>query len=207
MAFFMIDSLVEALKLLQHEAMEGNDVASLLEKYQSLEDADYKLFEDSFEAYKTLPVVVPHFDEPLRSYVPDLFDAKSSFCHTALLPSRSRYLNYVTHNAKYNSTAYRFDEALKRVFADEIRYELGAPGTKRVFHNMTLVRATHQHENDFCPILISVDFPDYFFASQDMGWNQLFVPDRDYLAAYEAAAKQKADIKGLVIVCRVLCPW
>eukprot|EP00541_Cyclophora_tenuis_P003094 CAMPEP_0116555494 /NCGR_PEP_ID=MMETSP0397-20121206/8178_1 /TAXON_ID=216820 /ORGANISM="Cyclophora tenuis, Strain ECT3854" /LENGTH=483 /DNA_ID=CAMNT_0004080771 /DNA_START=47 /DNA_END=1499 /DNA_ORIENTATION=- len=235
MAFFMIDSLVEALKTLQQEVVEAEQgsssslsdgvAATLMERYQAEQDANYKLFHEQFNPdimSDPLPLL-EGLDDAVKPYLGDLFGSENVICHTALLPAEARYRGYLTPTRKTTTTSttteeeekegdswaispLRFDEGMPRNVADALVYDRG-DGSKRVFHNLTLVQSENNHENDQCPILISIDYADYYFSGEKMGWTKLTVPTPRYAAAYTETSGKDLDLKGLVMVCHVLCPW
>lgn len=115
-----------------------------------------------------------------------------SICHTALLPSQTRYLGYLLNkdgnDLKVGGPAPLGNET----------YDVGEPfpGTdyeKREESVLQLIRS-HPPVKDSCPVTLAPDYKDYFYAQELDGWAKLRWPNKAEKEAYSYDAK---NFKGL----------
>lgn len=117
-------------------------------------------------------------------------------CHTARLPSETRYKGYLVNDVtRVGGPAP----------AGEETYATGYPinGDMKVDGTLKLVLKPEQRDAG-CPVTVSPDYKDFFYAHEKDGWAKLILPNDAEKAAYEYKA---SEFKGLIGVAFLTCPW
>lgn len=127
-----------------------------------------------------------------------LFDGPS-LCHTARLPSRTRYLGHLTEAKEIGGPS---------IFGQEM-YDTGIPisvATDSKSSNATvpLVWDDADKWRHKCEAVVNPDYKDFFFAKEGHGWRQLVIPNPTEAKAYRFDPNK---VQGYVFVVLVGCPW
>lgn len=116
-------------------------------------------------------------------------------CHTARLPSQTRYKGYLVNDISKVGGPVPFGMET---------YETGVPVEEAaVDSKLKLVYKTDQREKD-CPVTVSPDYKDYFYAHQQDGWAKLTIPNE---AEKEAYSHESEQFHGLIGIAFLTCPW
>ena len=130
-------------------------------------------------------------DTDFDQYRDTMFRGRS-ICHTALLPSQTRYLGYLLYkdgnDLQVGGPAPLGNET----------YDVGEPfpGTdyeKREESSLRLVRS-HVPDQNSCPVTLHPDYKDYFYAQELDGWSKLRWPNK---AEKESYSYDTNNFKGL----------
>jgi hypothetical protein len=125
-----------------------------------------------------------------------MFFKEKSMCHTARLPSRTRYLGYLTNTNRTGGPA---------PFGLE-QYDVGTE-VKEVSNQtskMQLVWSDDNMHQKNCPVTISIDHKDSFLSQEGNGWNVLTIPNEAEKKAY---GYEPALSHGVVVMIFTPCEW
>ena len=131
-------------------------------------------------------------DEDFDQYRETMFRGPG-ICHTALLPSRTRYLGYLL--SKDGNDLHVGGP----VPAGEETYDVGEPFPNLNYEKKeeSVMQLLYEigRRKDTCPVTLHPDYKDYFFAHELDGWAKLRWPNK---AEKEAYSYNPNNIKGLV---------
>jgi hypothetical protein len=130
-----------------------------------------------------------------------LFKCKS-FCHTALLPSRARYLGHVGTPQRNTVTGRveQYDTGIPQLVASTLVSALPVGGGGVA--GMPLAYAPD--ERDDCELPTKIDFKDFFYTHYNHGWTKIVLPSND--AEAQAYNYDPTAIQGLILVRLSQCP-
>jgi hypothetical protein len=200
------------LRKLQDEPEEPMSPPELLSKLQAEEQHDFEKFQQA--ALPELASQVHQWHKCQKDLSEDekglamecsqdaSFDQFTSvffkgpgICHTARLPSQTRYRGYLV------------DDTTKiggPVPTGKETYETGVPVEEAAVDSiLKLVYKKDQREVD-CPVTVSPDYKDYFYAHQQDGWAKLVLPNK---AEKEAYSYETERFYGLIGIAFLTCPW
>lgn len=121
-----------------------------------------------------------------------------SLCHTARLPSRTRYLGYLFNNGKVGDVAPYGNETYETgIFKDE------ADKTE-AYGEMRLAYTIYKERQAGCNSVLAPDYGDYFYAHQKDDWAKLAFPNDAEKAAYRY---HQSNYRGLLAVSFKGCAW
>jgi len=117
-------------------------------------------------------------------------------CHTARLPSETRYKGYLVND---------ITRVGGPVPAGEETYATGIPINGDIKYDGTLKLVYKQDQRDTsCPVTVSPDYKDFFYAHEKDGWAKLIIPNDAEKRAYEYKA---SEFKGLIGIAFLTCAW
>jgi hypothetical protein len=202
-ALFLTDCLEAAVDDLIK--LESETLEDLLTRLQKEEDDHYN--------NKVLPGDIQNFpeevfvdgkdknaDEIIKQSGLDLsvFFKGKSFCHSARLPSRIRYLGYLTETDKVGGPA---------PFGKE-EYDIGIELQKAMEEYKSdiipLVWEKDKWDVESCPVTVSPDRKDFFFSKGDR-WNTLIIPNKTEKKVY--LNDGATSLQGLVFPFMRQCDW
>jgi len=195
LALFLVDSLLSALKDLTKLKSEG-----LEELLSRLVREETELFDDHIVKadFEKVAKALYAFESDNNDEInldPSLFFSGKSMCHTARLPSRTRYLGYLTDTDKVGGPVPFGKETY------EVGVEMKEATTKP--DTMQLVWDDDKMHQDDCPFAVSIDYKDSFLSNGD-GWNSLNIPNGAERKAYDY---NPAELEGIVVVVLTSCDW
>ena len=132
-----------------------------------------------------------------QDFVPfvSAFSKGPGLCHTARLPSETRYKGYLV------------DDTTKvggPVPAGQETYATGYPFSRiPIDGTLKLVFKEDQRDNQ-CPVTVSPDYKDFFYAHSADEWAKIVIPNNAEKIAYEYKA---SAFKGLIGISFLTCPW
>jgi hypothetical protein len=131
-----------------------------------------------------------------------LFKGKS-FCHTALLPSRARYLGHVGTPQRNTVTGRveQYDIGIPQLVANTIAPTLLGGGGRG---GSAMPLAYAPDERDDCELPTKIDFKDFFYTHYNHGWTKIFLPSND--AEAQAYNHDPTAVQGLILVRLSQCP-
>lgn len=199
-ALFLVEALASAIDdFLKYEFTDHHE---LLNRLTTEEESAYNTVINKTEDIQDFPSKLYSFDadEDLNAsgLDPFLLFNGSSICHTARLPSRTRYLGYLTDTDKQGGPA---------IFGQE-EYEVGTELDEAMKDfNETALQLVWEddkfHQKD-CPTIISPDHKDYFFTQAGRGWSELMFPNDAEKNAYRY---DPTNHQGLMILVFRKCDW
>lgn len=134
-------------------------------------------------------------DEDFEPFV-KTFSTGPGLCHTARLPSETRYKGYLVND---------ITKVGGPVPAGKETYDTGAPMDMNLPMDGTLKLVYKRDQRDYsCPVTVSPDFKDFFFAHQKDDWAKIVVPNEAEKVAYEY---NSSDFQGLIGIAFLTCPW
>jgi hypothetical protein len=129
-----------------------------------------------------------------------LFFKGKSFCHTARLPSRIRYLGYLTDTDKVGGPG-PFE---KREY--DIGIEKKEATDNYDFVTMPLVWESEKLDLPSCPVTVNPDKKDFFF-SKGGHWNELLIPNKAEKKVYLNNGDDVNLLEGFVFPFFKGCDW
>eukprot|EP00980_Cylindrotheca_fusiformis_P025223 scaffold13293_cov120-Cylindrotheca_fusiformis.AAC.7 len=116
-------------------------------------------------------------------------------CHTARLPSHTRYNGYVVNNT---------NKVGKPVPAGKETYETGVDMDKAPVDSLLKLAYRKNERDDSCPVTLNPDYKDFFYAHEQDGWAKLTMPNK---AEKEAYSYDVGQFQGLIGISFLTCPW
>ena len=191
----MTEALIEAVTDLASSPPFTSD--DLLLKLRHEEENHYQLMKNkSFseryvEQFESIRAIQPNFD------LFSLFRSPS-VCHTAILPSMTRYLGYLTNTDQIGGPAPFGGESYD--VGIEHKEALDNPGI-----NGDSIRLVYSEAMRFeCNLTVAPDYKDYFLVTSKDGWSKLAFPNQ---AEREAYSYDSTQVKGIVFLILKKCPW
>lgn len=177
-------------------------VHELLNELKQQEDTDYDNFRKSDVPVELMQKIFDERDDLNMVNLTTL--AKSpSICHTALLPSESRYRGIATETQNTFYSGIELHQALsdaasrggsfaemRLVYTEHLRFRQPNSGFK-----------TLAEDYEHCPVPTTIDYRDYFFLHHDENWKNLIVPNDVELKVY---GKPGHEFLGYVAICLVV---
>ena len=131
---------------------------------------------------------------------PSLFYKGSSMCHTARLPSHTRYHGILTDTDKVGQQAPVGEETYY-VGVDEDY----AKKTATKNQEMRLTYTTHREREKKCTgVTVKPDYPDVFFTHSKDDWTKLIFPNDAEKRVYGYDSKQ---FEGILVLHFHKCAW
>jgi hypothetical protein len=134
--------------------------------------------------------------EPVSGVDTDLLFRGPNICKTGRLPSRTRYLGYLTETNKVGGPVPHgketYDVGLSKTEADSSP----ANGKFRLVYD--------PGERPLCHVTIAPDYKDYFYAHGKDGWVSMTLPGN---AEKEAYGYDPSVFKGVIVVFFGGCDW
>jgi len=187
MAFFLVDSLLGAINQLRNQP--NAHPKELLRRLLKEEVHDYERFATSKWGHTS----TKNLDDSVRRFINPMF-GHPVLCSTTLLPSQARYLGILRPG--WNPTeAQTFDPGTPRRKADGYSTPDGP---------MLLTWAERDREK--CEVPLNLDFKDYYYANDKMGWSRLLMPNQAEMQMYGRNGTITFE-RALLVVCHVLCDW
>jgi hypothetical protein len=185
MAIFLLDLLEDAVQGL---ANTDQDPVALLEELQSQANKDHEKWMSS-----DIPPTVLESLSISDEIDPNLLLRGVNYCHTAVLPSDTRYKGILTET---NMTGmFGFEEAMLRSDAEADTSYTGE-----------MMRLVQDYNREHCERVTRVDYKDFFFLNYADGLKKMIVPNDREFEHYGAAHKGK-PLQGYVSFCLVVCDW
>jgi hypothetical protein len=199
MALFMTDMLLEAIKDLGTEPYIPLELMSDLLDEEAVEHA--KFYESTPEITEALVKDVMDFtDKPLMELTTKMFRKTNVICHTALLPSQSRFLGIVTESDKIGP--HDFEKGISQQQADADK----PSDEEKDKRQMRLTFDPAERSAPSCPVDVKWDYKDFFYSTQNDGWTTLTVPN-DAEKAYYLARDGVYEPEGGILLCFFKCDW
>jgi len=200
LSLFMIQNMLDALKdLIDTDEKDPEILLATLKKedeniHRRFVSADLPDYIENFYVTKE-GERDPHIDK-------SIFFQGPSFCRTSRLPSKSRYLGYMTNNGKTGDVAPYQNET----------YETGIPeGEAKATasasnEEMRLAYATNPKERDpqCTDYVLKPDYRDFYFSHTDDGLTKLVFPNEAEKRAY---GYNSSKLKGVLVMFLALCEW
>jgi hypothetical protein len=193
-ALFLADALISALKSLTENPDE--DVDSLLVRLRNEEEELFANFtkatlpDNHKKLFSVDDTIQPNID-------PALFFRGRSFCHTARLPSQTRYLGHLTETNKVGGPAPVGKETYDVGMLLDEAMKVDAKGSMR------LVWEQKDRSRD-CPVTLKPDYKDIFLATSKDGWVKRTLPNEAEKVAYQYDPTQ---FKGIIVFYLRGCDW
>ncbi|CAJ1960348.1 unnamed protein product [Cylindrotheca closterium] len=125
------------------------------------------------------------------------FSKGPGICHTARLPSETRYKGYLTNDTtKVGGPVPAGKETYDTGLSMDVN-NIQFDGT------LKLVYKPDQRAKD-CSVTVSPDYKDFFFAHQKDDWAKIVIPNQAEKVAYDYKA---SEFKGLIGIAFLTCPW
>ena len=194
LAFFIIDHSIKAVEMIKRDVGDKIDIDGLLNKYRTEEDAEYANVRTNLNIREAAGATLNTAPEAISKNPETFFVPDTHLCRTALLPAESRYLGYTTERSTAINPLDYVHEAMKRDDAGRYMPPAGQ-------NTMPLVQGNF-HELDACPFKLQLDFRDFFFADERMGWMSLMLPNGMEERAY---LKDQSPPRGTIMMCLYLC--
>lgn len=188
----LIGVLDDALKDLERE-LSTTSPRDLFDKLKAQEDVDSTRFLESAISQDYVDMLDPKPSRDDALNVAGLFRSRS-VCHTAVLPSESRYKGILTMDASHGGF-HAYEKGLPREQADR--------DDSNSSKSIRLVYDASDRQN--CNIL-EVDYKDYFYVSAREGWKQAMLPNQAELDVYRDKYTNN-DWKGLIAIVLKPCSW
>lgn len=179
---FLIDALTNAI-----EGLGQNDYDPE-RKLQQLKDDEDKLYKRFFESTVDSARVKGFLGSNITQGIdPQTFYRERIMCHTALLPSETRYNGYLEGVRTLNKEAFEKGEAHQAIAREPAdgRLRLGFESIER---------------QKWCPVKLNIDFRDYFYANANDGWVNVTFPNDLEIEVYGPWKP-----RGVVIFCATQC--
>lgn len=208
MALFVMQALIAAVDDLV--ALESESLEGLLARLQKEEDDHYVQvsrrnplddeLREIFNGTEGLHKLCYNFED-LSNAPPDfdwysLFLTGKSVCHTARLPSRIRYLGFLTDSTKTGGPSVFGEETFDVGLEDVSDPEAG--------NSLPLVWDAEGKWRNQCPFVIAPDNKDFFYTQHGYGWRELVIPSASMREAYHY---DPSAMKGIVIMVFQTCWW
>lgn len=164
------------------------NIQSLLNYLQSKDNQDKSLF------HKTPPAShewITH-TETLTQVSRNVLYRSHSICHTALLPSQTRYQGILTESYK-DPNHETFDLGTNKFYL-------------RPVEDGILPLVWDPNDRQKCEAL-EIDHKDFFFVRTDDDWVSAVVPNPSELQVYGTWGKTLSKREGLIMVCLRYCPF
>jgi len=234
MALFMVDSLVEALEDLTFAKAnkvtgETYDPRKLFEILKGQDDKDYQTFKESaLELPTNLYELMPQ--EPFANknneegYVVDpalkpwILARAPSICHSAFLPSQSRYLGLFDGRLNRGAKTMEETKMEEGITFQALKELLQGENAPPVAHNedqarpMKLVQDGNLHVNgknedgSDCGHPVLYDFKDWMSSTNKDGWTFVKFPNQAELEYYKQP-RQDYKPRGFIMMCFLRCDW
>jgi hypothetical protein len=180
----------EALSLI-----EGLKPAAYQARYDSLvaeEGADYDSFRQS-ELSKQWSDLLDSRSQDDDLTLRGLF-RDQSMCHTAFLPSESRYKGIMVKNASAGGLRDYY-KGISREQAEAHPIHGNDSDPPRLVFDSS--------DRQDCDVL-EIDYKDYYFLTEAEGWKRWVLPNRAELSVYGATGE---TLKGLIALALKPCSW
>jgi hypothetical protein len=209
MTLFLMEVIDDAI---QHIQTHGSVPALLLRQLQEQEDAENQLFLTSG------PPLMGH--KLFKDYVPTDVSVEAIYkgpniCHTARLPSQTRYLGILTDRYIPNDNGetpmpYNYDiQGMEAGPRGPYNYDMGiaAPNVSSAPNPDGEMRLVHDpNERHRCAPRVHNDYKDWFMAhGSDQQASKLVLPNAAEKAVY--MSQQNEPLKGIIALCYCACPW
>lgn len=198
---FLVDTLLSTLRELGERDYENIErfLSQLLEEDRELHHTFLEAeIPENFRKFfnpEELPLV-----EGEAKIDASLFFKGSSVCHTARLPSQTRYQGILTDTNQVGKPAPVGEETYYLGFDKRIaEKEAGTNGEMRLVYEVPKER-----ETQCVGVLVKPDYPDYFYTNSMDGWSKLMLPNDAEKKAY---GYDTARFKGIIIIIGKVCPW
>lgn len=134
----------------------------------------------------------------------DVLARKTSFCHTALLPSQARYDGIVTGSGNKKLYFENFDTGKNKIDILDSR-DGGNISIGSYSQPQPLQLSFDAKSRPSCDALLLIDHKDFFLVPGGVGWVSAVVPNNAEIESY--APRAGVDIEGILILCLRLCEW
>uniref|UniRef100_A0A7S4AII6 Uncharacterized protein n=1 Tax=Pseudo-nitzschia australis TaxID=44445 RepID=A0A7S4AII6_9STRA len=201
-ALFLIDALLSSLQdLIEHDNGEAGTLLSQLEEEEKDLHSNFinaKLPDLHRNLFSNLDKLA--LSEGESKIDPSLFFKGKSICHTARLPSRTRYQGILTDTDKIGQQAPVGEETYYLGF-DKVK----ATKTATENEEIRLVFDMNKEREDKCAgVIVKPDYPDSFYINSLDGWAKLSFPNEAEKKAY---GYDPAQFEGIVIIHGKVCDW
>jgi hypothetical protein len=209
MALFVMQALISAVDDLV--SLESESLGALLARLESEENKHYEelIKKDPFteEGRKKFDRGVGYNLEGLPNVDPELdllslFLKGKSICHTVRLPSRIRYLGYLTDSKNtggpsvFGQETYDIGVELQEAKANKT---FGNPNSLQLVWEADDGQRRHQ-----CPLVIAPDPKDSYFIKHGDGWRDYVIPNAATRVAYDY---DPSAMKGIIVMIFRVCDW
>jgi hypothetical protein len=216
MTLFLMEIIDDALQHIFQTHV--SDPALLLRQLQEQEDAEYQMFLTSG------PPLMGHImfkdDVPTDVSVETIYKGPN-ICHTARLPSQTRYVGiltdrYITNDNGETLMPYNNDiQGIETGARGPYNYDIGiaapdsssAPNASYAPNPDGEMRLTYQaRERHRCAPRVHNDYKDWFMAhGSDQQASKLVIPNAAEEAVY--MSQQNEPLKGIIALCFCACAW
>jgi len=193
LSLFLIDNLLGALEELIQ--LEHENAETLLSRLMREEDEIYNDQIMKMEFQSDAASLYSLGEDDKGAFDPSVFFKGESMCHTARIPSQTRYLGYLTNTDKVGGPV---------PFGKET-YEVGVEEKQALPNSdmMQLVWTDGNMHQDDCPVTVNVDHKDSFMSVGD-GWKSLVFPNEAERRAYNYDSEK---FEGIVVISFTSCEW
>lgn len=195
MALFLSDMLLDAIDELSSATSSRTEL--LAQFYKEEEEDEQRLFSSPAPPHPIEYNNVPLDHDLVNEANVSVFFRSPSICHTARLPSMTRYLGILTES---NNTGVH--DYYKGVHIKQAKERVSREGNDGDMP-MPLVWDNEDRDRS-CPLELQRDHNDYFFVSSRMGSTSLTVPNAAELQAY---GRKSEKLHGILVLCLIRCPW
>jgi len=156
----------------------------------------------------------------------DVLARKTSFCHTALLPSQARYDGIVTGSGNKKLYFEKFDAGKNKIDILD-SHDGGNIPIGSYLQPQPLPLSFDAKSRPSCDALILIDHKDFFLVPGGVGWVSAVIPNNAEIESYapmagvqlamlenrvsEKTFKNSADNylkhEGVIVICLTLCDW
>jgi hypothetical protein len=187
LGLYIIDATEDAINdLSQHEG----DLATHLQELLDKEEARYQriMASDITAPGMLLESVFPPDAKDKGVHVEDLFK-KKGICHTALLPSQTRYLGILTETNQTGMLGH---------YEGIPEGEINDP--KHDTSEIKLMQTANDRE--YCEVPVNIDHKDGFYLHYSEGEKSMIIPNNAELTHY---VRPDEPLLGIVAVCMTSC--
>lgn len=197
LALFLIENLLAALEELAKMDLDYEGAGQFLKKLLRQEKKTYKnkIKTINFDGYAEKLYAWDEAIDKKIDFDPSLFFTGKSMCHTARIPSQTRYLGYLTNTDKVGGPA---------PFGKET-FEAGVEEKEAMsdLDEMQLVWMDDKMHQADCPVAVNIDHKDSFYSTGD-NWNALTFPNEAERRAYNY---DLGELEGIVVIVFTSCEW
>lgn len=205
MALFVMDHAIEAtMELLTNESTPVAEVQAQLEVQRQRDYERWQqteLFKHSGDTPNVARSLEREINKALFPILENMLHSTTGICRTALLPAQSRYKGIATGSSNVmKEETYQYEGVNEK---EALRLQKKDSEDKEETMDMVLVQDKKEHYLQ-CPVQIVIDFKDYYFANENMGWTRLVVPNELEKKTYSASS---TSCLGYIILCHPQCDW
>jgi len=145
------------------------------------------------------------FQDKWKHFDRDALFRGPSICHTARVPSQTRFLGHMSNQPEMTGTQAAFQQETYFTGIEDKEYNAQSYDDPSTPHAIQLVWVMHQERQEGCgDVLAKPDYHDFFMTKEDEGWTVLHFPNEAEQDAYDYH-KHKDQYKGILIMVPRFC--